>query len=325
MTKIIHYCNTSYETGSVGGVARFDDHIKRAFPHRIFISPGNKKKMLDFLKHNSETIVITDNGLACDIPKPIKTIIFHHGCGETTWERNFKNNSDENFFFNAFVKPQRNMLSYRSPRNTIIASISTACTEDFTKYYGINYTKFLRCNLFHTSEFDESIYKTSFNENPVVLGNWLNKKKGDFLIPKLKDNIPNFYFKQLDVKPIDLSKKELDKFIIKKQEIYNSADIFLQISNSEGNSYATLDALICGLPVVASNVGLFYKDVPEDCFVKMEWEKNNDVDYVREKLIYAWENKEKLSQNARNWYMTNYRYVDWLRKIKSLIQMVQNH
>ena len=124
------------------------------------------------------------------------------------------------------------MLSYRSPRNTIIASISTACTEDFTKYYGINYTKFLRCNLFHTSEFDESIYKTSFNENPVVLGNWLNKKKGDFLIPKLKDNIPNFYFKQLDVKPIDLSNKELDKFIIKKQEIYNSADIFLQISNS---------------------------------------------------------------------------------------------
>ena len=122
-----------------------------------------------------------------------------------------------------------------------------------------------------------------------------------------------------------MSNKELDKFIIKKQEIYNSADIFLQISNSEGNSYATLDALICGLPVVASNVGLFYKDVPEDCFVKMEWEKNNDVDYVREKLIYAWENKEKLSKNARNWYMTNYRYVDWLRKIKSLVQMVQNH
>ena len=76
---------------------------------------------------------------------------------------------------------------------------------------------------------------------------------------------------------------------------------------------------------MASNVGLFYKDVPEDCFVKMEWEKNNDVDYVREKLIYAWENKEKLSQNARNWFMTNYRYVDWLRKIKSLVQMVQNH
>ena len=48
MTKIIHYCNTSYETGSVGGVARFDDHIKRAFPHRIFISPGNKKKCLIF-------------------------------------------------------------------------------------------------------------------------------------------------------------------------------------------------------------------------------------------------------------------------------------
>ena len=56
---------------------------------------------------------------------------------------------------------------------------------------------------------------------------------------------------------------------------------FYKYPNSEGNSYATLDALICGLPVVASNVGLFYKDVPEDCFVKIEWRKNHDVEYIR--------------------------------------------
>ena len=60
--------------------------------------------------------------------------------------------------------------------------------------------------------------------------------------------------------------------IKRKQNIYLQSDIFLQISNSEGNSYATLDALICGLPIVSSNVGLFYKDVPEDCFVKLEWD-----------------------------------------------------
>ena len=28
MTKIVHFCSSSYQTGSVGGVARFDDHIK---------------------------------------------------------------------------------------------------------------------------------------------------------------------------------------------------------------------------------------------------------------------------------------------------------
>ena len=30
----------------------------------------------------------------------------------------------------------------------------------------------------------------------------------------------------------------------------------------------TLDALLCGLIVVSTNVGLFFKDVPDDCFVK---------------------------------------------------------
>ena len=320
MNKIVHYCASSYESGSVGGVARFDDHIRRAFPNRIFISQRNIKNLLEYLNDNSDVIVITDNHLACNIPKQIKTIIFHHGCGQTTWERNFKNTDNEYSFYNAYVKPQKNMLTYRSPKNTIIATTSSACTEDFTKYNGQIYTKFKRYNIFHTSEFDESKYKMSFNKKPVVLGNWLNKKKGKFLIPNLKDNMNNFYFKQLDVRPTGLSDKELDNFTIKKQEIYNSADIFLQISNSEAGPYATLDALICGLPVVASNVGLFYKDVPEDCFVKIDWRKNHDVEYVREKLIYAWENKEILSKNSRNWYMKNYRYVDWLVKIRTLVE-----
>jgi len=46
MNKIVHYCASSYKTGSVGGVARFDDHIRRAFPNRIFISEGNIKKLV---------------------------------------------------------------------------------------------------------------------------------------------------------------------------------------------------------------------------------------------------------------------------------------
>ena len=58
----------------------------------------------------------------------------------------------------------------------------------------------------------------------------------------------------------------------------------MQLSNSEGNSYATLDALLCGLVVISSNVGLFYKDVPEDCFVKLDWKRLNDIPYLIEKI-----------------------------------------
>ena len=324
MTKIVHFCASSYETGSVGGVARFDDHVKRAFPHRIHFSQRQIREMYNYLNKNRDAIVITDNQLSVHVPNEIKTIIFHHGCGYTTWERNYKNDPNGLEFYNSYAKPQEQMLSYRNPKNTIIASISTACTEDFARYYGDKYTQFKRYDMFHTSEFDESKYKITFNKNPVVLGNWLNRKKGAELLPSLKSNIKEFTFKQLDIKPASLSEEDLNDFTRKKQEIYNSADIFLQISNSEGNAYATLDALACGLPIVASNVGLFYKDVPEDCFVKLDWQRNNDEEYVRSKLLYAWENREILSNNARNWYLKNYRYDDWLKKIRNLVDNFSN-
>ena len=90
------------------------------------------------------------------------------------------------------------MLKIRNPKRTKIISISKACTDDFTKYYGDLYTKFDRIDLLHPSELDEKMYKKNFNETPIVLGNWLGLKKGERLIPKLRNNIKDFSFQQLD-------------------------------------------------------------------------------------------------------------------------------
>lgn len=68
-----------------------------------------------------------------------------------------------------------------------------------------------------------------------------------------------------------------------------------------------------------SNVGLFYKDVPEDCFVKIPREKNDDVKFVQEKLQYAWTHKEELDRNARKWYLENCNLNDWLIKMREFI------
>ena len=51
------------------------------------------------------------------------------------------------------------MLTYRNPNNTWIISVSTSCTEDFTKHYPQTYPKFKRIDIMHTSEFEESKYK----------------------------------------------------------------------------------------------------------------------------------------------------------------------
>ena len=314
MNKIIvHYCCANFQQ-SVGGVPRYDYQIYCAFPDRIFIQgPQQKRQLLQFLWNNkNNVIVITDNHLACDIPNEIPTVLVHHGCAQTHADREI--GWDSNGFFTG---GQHKMLLYRNLKTTIILSISQFCTDEFIKYYKDDYIKFKRLNLLHSSELNESVTKQKFNKNPQVLGNWQGKNKGENLVPILKKNIPNFSFNKLSLYP--QNGESYQDFNNRKQDIYLQNDIFLQISNSEGNSYATLDALICGLPIVSSNVGLFYKDVPEDCFVKLEWERNGDSKYVQEKLEYAWEHRERLSKNARKWYMENCRFENWKNKMREIV------
>tara|TARA_B110001454_G_C12612978_1_gene389508 strand:- start:139 stop:951 length:813 start_codon:yes stop_codon:yes gene_type:complete len=270
--------------------------------------------MLTFLKTCKNPIIITDNHLACDIPNNYKLFLVHHGCAKTTALRN--PNWGEPWK-SLCTNGQNKMLMYRDPQTTTIISISQACTDDFVKYYSTNYNKFQRIDILHPSELDETRFKTKFNENPIVLGNWMHLKKGKKIIPILNKNIPNFKFRQLSVR---IKNGNIHVFNQKKQDIYLNSDIFLQLSNSEGNSYATLDALLCGIPVVSSNVGLFYKDVPEDCFVKLDWTRNNDAKYVEEKLNYAWEHREELGRKGREWYMKNCRLQNWINKMRNLIK-----
>ena len=310
-TDIIHYCCGRYP--NVGGVPRFDLQVSLAFPNRKFFEgPREKDAMLKYLSKCKNPIVITDNHLACDIPNTYNVILVHHGCARTTAERNpdwcepWKS---------LCTNGQDKMLTFRDPAKTKIVSISQSCTDDFTKYYGADYTKFERIRLLHPSELDESRYKTSFNKKPVVLGNWRGIKKGERLLPKLISSLKEYRFEQLNVHP----RGDYKEFNKRKQDIYLKSDIFLQISNSEGFSYAALDAILCGIPVVSSDVGFCYKDIPDNCFVRLDWKRNGDVDYVRERLEYAWENRDELSKNARKWYIENCRFIDWVKKINDIV------
>jgi hypothetical protein len=82
---------------------------------------------------------------------------------------------------------------------------------------------------------------------------------------------------------------------------------------------------MCGLVVVASNVGLFYDNVPADCFVKLDWERNGELEYVTEKLKYAWDNRETLSRKGREWYMQNCRFRDWKLEMTSLLSNTRDY
>ena len=210
------------------------------------------------------------------------------------------------------------MLSQRNHNNTTIISISQFCTDEFTKFYPKIYPKFKRIDILHTSELNENKFIKKFNKTPNILGNWTCINKGSNIIPRLKENKNfNFKFNKLNVK---IQNGDIHDFNKRKQDIYLQNNMFLQISTSEGNSYASLDALLCAMVVIASNVGLFYKDVPDDCFVKIDWKKNNDVKYVQSKLEYAWKNRETIGKKGREWYLKNCNFINWKIKMHKLVK-----
>jgi len=312
--NIIHYCCGSYDNGNYGGVARYDYHVKLIFPNRKFFKgPQQKLTMLEYLEECDNPIIITDNHLSIDIPNKYPCILVHHGCAKTTSQRNPRWQGQ---IRDLCVNGQNKMLDFRNIDKTIILTISNSCTYDFTKYYGKKYTNFTILKVLHTSELDETIYKKNFNKIPIVLGNWNGFKKGIKIIPLLAKKMNYLKFQQLNV---SLKNNNVKEFNRTKQNIYLNSDIFLQLSNSEGNSYASLDAMSNGLLVISTNVGLFFSDVPDNCFVKLDWTKINNLEYMKGKIIYGWNNRYELAQNARKWYLDNCNFSLWERKMKCII------
>ena len=314
MREILHYCCCSYDRGDYGGVARYDHHLSKIFPDRVYFQgPFEKDQMLSYASTLQNPLIITDNHLSCDIPNDFDVVIVHHGVAHTHAEREPE---WDPYWKNLCCSGQQSMLFQRDPKKTKIISISKFCSEEFTRYFRDYYTKFQRCEILHASDLDESRCKSDWNQNPTVLGNWSTENKGASIVRKLVA-CSDFNFKTLSVSPIDGDIKDFNK---RKQDIYLDSDIFLQLSLCEGNSYATLDALLCGVPIVASNVGLFYKDVPEDCFVKVNWQYNGNIEYVKDRLQEAWENRLQLSKNCRDWYLQNCSFSEWSEKTRNFIR-----
>lgn len=317
--QIVMYACGSYDMLDFGGVAAYDRHLKLCFPNRKFFQgPQKKNEMLEYIQRQRDVIIFTDNHLSCDIPNDYNVFLVHHGCALTTAERN---PDWDPYWKNLCTQGQKQMLSYRDPNTTLIVSISQACTYDFTIYFGQSYTKFNRVKVLHTSEFDTTQRKDNTvpinHRRPIILGNFTNVKKGKEVIQQLPKD--KYEIRQLNVKATGTDEESIQKYNHEKQKQYLEADIFLQISNSEGNSYATNDALACGLPVVATNVGLFYDDPPEDCFVKIELEKRNHIEYVIDKIDYAITHREELGKKGFKWWNMHCNFPLWKQTMKNLI------
>jgi len=80
-------------------------------------------------------------------------------------------------------------------------------------------------------------------------------------------------------------------------EIYNMADVFVLPTLYEGMPMTVLEAMACGLPVVAYNVGGLPDCVFDD--INGYLVKPGDLKDLVEKIKLAYENRERLGKNGR--------------------------
>jgi len=312
--NIIHYCCGSYDYGDFGGVARFDHHISIAFPHRIFVQgPQHKNYLLSLVKELDDPIIITDNHLSCDIPNSYNIILVHHGSALTHAERE----PDWSPYWKKLCcEGQKNMLKYRDPKRTKILSASTFCIDEFSRFFPEDYSKFVKDTLLHTSEL-KPISKRSFNDEPIIFGNFKGFLKGEHIFKKLEKT--SYKVEKLNCYFDKKKHKNYENYNDEKQKFYLDRDIFLQLSLSEGNSYATLDAFVCGNVVIATDVGLTYNDVPEDCYVKLDHKKINDLEYLKKKIEYGWQHRDELSKNAIEYFNNLCSFKGWKKNITNIV------
>ena len=106
-------------------------------------------------------------------------------------------------------------------------------------------------------------------------------------------------------------------------ELYNIADIFLHVSRSEGLSYALLEAIYFGLPVICSDIeeNLFAKE-----FYNVYFVKNNSSEDIYNKMKAIIQNgiiinDDELEMNRKLIY-DNYSLEAWSKKILEKYKMV---
>lgn len=316
---VVHYCCGSYANGLFGGVPRYDHQIALCFPSRIFfVAPLEREHMKHFVATCSagECLVIVDNHHALDVPLDTPCIVVHHGCAQEHAERA---PSREDLI--PMAKAQGRIWAERSPENTRVISISTFCTEMFMKHNGDSYARFDRILVLHSTEHDESlIWKPPHSlgghrQKIRVLGNFNGISKGSTRIKEIEHD-GRIDVKRLQIYPI--AGESVHDFQLRKQREYASCDVFLQLSVHEGNSFASLDAVQIGMPIVATNVGLFYKDAPCDSFVSIGYRAS--ADEIIHAILEADSRSREIGANARHFYMQKCRFRDWCDTMQNIVQ-----
>ena len=289
--RLIHYTPSNYESGSFGGVARFDYELRKAFPS--ITSVLRQRDIPWYSLDINDTIVITDHSFIHEIPQPLKVIAVHHGMAAEHKKRNPAWDGD------IYVRQQAGMST--RPKTWFVG------ISEFTK----------RAAKEHHGIIDDIVILHAVDTAPIikpkqgynVIGDWRTPSKGRDLIQKLREECPEFIFSQLSCGKYD------------KANGYANQNIYLSLSACEGNSYAVMDAIACGLPVLSTTSGLFDGDYDERLGEVIPWKERGNANLINEKLQKIYDNYDKY--NPIGWMRDIIPFDKWKKQWQEFITKIQ--
>ena len=126
----------------------------------------------------------------------------------------------------------------------------------------------------------------------------VEKKEPDWTLAIYGDGDHSSYEKLRDDLGIDASRCQLHGATSNIQEEYRASSIYVLTSRFEGLSMAMLEAISCGLPLVAFACPCGPRDVVEDG-VNGYLVENGDIEMFAERLVAVMQDSEKLQQMGK--------------------------
>lgn len=288
--KIVHISSSKRSLGNLGGVEKFAWYLQQATGCDLVV-PGE-------VNLRAYDVVIGDGHYVSGAdPTHQKVMSIVHG----SWmEFAIRNNKLNDFVGEA----QKQHVVWNHPSIKKIA-VSQASANYLLKHHGV------RADGVILNAVDVNLFKPveHYNIKPVVIyaANDYNKD-GQGRLGRIAELLKNdFEFRYLGAE----AGEEQDKFA--------QGDIFIQSSFYEGNSYAAIEAMSCGLPVVASRAGLF-EDTVFDFPIGEIVDWNAPAEDFVKAIKFLWSKKSTYA--PREWVKKNANFnffkVQWENYLRSI-------
>lgn len=164
---------------------------------------------------------------------------------------------------------------------------------------------------------DPMLLLRAYNQLGVEL-----KKKSEVLIIGEGDKRKNL---ESFIKKHNLNERVKLLGVLPREKVFDvlkKSNIFVLTSNWEGFPRSILEAMSCGLPVIASNVGGVQESISEDCGFIVE---RGDVEAVQlslERLIQNLELVKTMSRNAQKKLKSNFSLEKMINKTEEIYESI---